>query len=69
MSKSDTTPRFTEADLRKAHRAGYQLRARQSAKYQGGYKASFWDACALRNELGLTPEGSDFFRPQLRKTG
>jgi hypothetical protein len=58
MSKSDTTPRFTEADLRKAHKAGYKKRVRQVASYNGGYRASFWDFEKLRAELGLMPEST-----------
>lgn len=53
MSQSDKTPRFTEADLRKAHRAGYMKRGRQSPNYKGPYQASFWDHEPLRAELGL----------------
>lgn len=57
MSQSDKTPRFTEADLRKAHRAGYMKRGQISAGYKGGYKASFWDHEPLRAELGLGAKG------------
>lgn len=62
MSKSDTTPRFTEADLRRAHKEGWKAGKRSSPNYRGGYHASFWDMCELRNELGLTPKGSQFYR-------
>lgn len=62
MSKSDTTPRFTEADMRRAHRDGWKMGKASSPNYRGGYNASFWDRSELRNELGLTPPGSEFYR-------
>lgn len=62
MSKSDTTPRFTEADLRAAHEDGWKQGRACSVHYKGGYSASFWDRSELRNELGLTPPGSEFYR-------
>ena len=48
--------RFTEADLRAAHKDGYYYAKKQSSKYKGPYMASFWDHSALRKKLGLGPK-------------
>ncbi len=56
MSFSDLTPRFTEADLRKAHRAGWLKRSNQAKSFAGPYQASFWDFEPLRKQLGLGPK-------------
>jgi hypothetical protein len=55
VKRTDDTPRFTEADLRAAHKEGWYHRDRCSPSYKGGYKASFWDFAGLRATLGLGP--------------
>lgn len=48
--------RFTEADLRAAHKDGYYYAKKQSPNYKGPYMAYFWDHSALRKKLGLGPK-------------
>ncbi len=57
--RTDDTPRFTEKELRAAHRDGWNLRRTQSPNFKGPYHASFWDFSKLRTSLGLGPRGRD----------
>ena len=54
--RTDDEPRFTEADLRAAHKDGYYTAKGQVSSYKGGYRASFWDLSPLRKQLGLGPK-------------
>ena len=55
--ETDDTPRFTEADLRKAHADGWRMGLRIKPTYTGGYHRSYWDFSPLRTALGLGPRG------------
>jgi len=54
--RTDDEPRFTEADLRSAHKAGWYRGRRCSPSFKGPYSASFWDFEPLRRKLGLGPK-------------
>lgn len=55
-ARTSSEPKFTEADLRAAHREGYAYAKKQAPSYKGGYHASFWDHSPLRKKLGLGPK-------------
>jgi hypothetical protein len=55
--RTSSEPRFTEADLRLAHKDGYLKGRKTSPSYTGGYHSSMWDLSAARAKLGLGPRG------------
>lgn len=55
---TDMTPRFTEADLRAAHKAGWKAGRKCAPTFRGGYHRSFWDLSNIRADLGLGPNAN-----------